>query len=306
LEWIGRLGVLAGATGALDAHHSVVGALGERWLTLRLPLDNHVGGRSDEEEMARRALSGGQTRSMRAELSEALCGYVESLEPPPLTELDEADTELVVALSVLVTTARSPVERDHDRMIEHVPQGEGPSRFARQLHKLALCLYALGLDRAHVQAALRRLAFDSIPPTRRLALEHLLASHEHKKSSDVAMAIGLPTATVTRVLEDLAAHGLLHRRKTGEAVNAPNEWWPSARARALYKRAVEEPLEQAKNCSPGKSQSATKRERQCVDDDFSGELGSQPSLVDESAVDDGAPPPSGPTGNPLIDGWEPE
>jgi hypothetical protein len=188
LEWTGRLGLLAGATGALDGHHGVVGALGERWLTLRLPTDSRDGLWDDEDEMARRALAGGQTKSMRPELSEAVCGYVGSLEPPPWRQLDDADTELVVAVSVLVTTARSPVERDPygSRAIEFVPQGEGPGRFARQLHKLTLCLYALGLNRAHVHAAIRRLALDSIPPTRRRALEYLLGREEPEKTGAVA------------------------------------------------------------------------------------------------------------------------
>jgi hypothetical protein len=286
LEWTGRLGLLAGATGALDTHHAVVGALGERWLTLRLPLDHHdEHERDDEDEMARRALAGGQTTTMRADLTEALCGYVESLTPPPMTNLDAADTELVIALSILVTNARSPVERDaRDRTIEQVPQGEGPSRFARQLHKLALCLYALGLDQAHVQAAIRRLAFASIPPTRRQALEHLLACGERQKTGDVATTFGLPTITVGRVLEDLAAHGLLHRRKTGEATNTPYEWWPSERAVALYER-VNKPLEQAKKRSSEMSQSPLLKERESVERDFLEELDSGPPPVDDDEAD---------------------
>jgi hypothetical protein len=286
LQWTGRLGLLAGATGALDAHHAVVGALGERWLTLRLALDRHDDdGVDDEDEMARRALAGGQTRTMRTDLTEALCGYVESLTPPPMVNLDAADTELVIALSVLVTNARSPVERDaRDRTIEQVPQGEGPSRFARQLHKLALCLYALGLDQEHVQAAIRRLAFDSIPPTRRQALDHLLARAEPCKTGAVATTFGLPTVTVTRVLEDLAAHGLLRRRKTGEAHNAPYEWWPSRRAVSLYER-INKPLEQAEKRSSEMSQSPSLRERHSVERDISEELRSEPLPVDDDELE---------------------
>jgi hypothetical protein len=272
LEWVGRLGLLAGATGTLDAHHAIVGALGERWLTLRLPIDSHVAGRSDEAEMARRALAGGQTRSMRAELSQALCGYVESLEPPPWSQLDEVDAELLVALSVLVTKARSPVERDPhgSRAIEFVPQGEGPARFVRQLHKLTLCLYALGLDRAHVQGAIRRLAFDSIPPTRRQALDHLLTRDKHEGTGVIARTLGLPTTTVTRVLEDLTAHGLLRCRKTGDQHNSSFEWWPSEQARLIYER-IERVLQQAKRRSPETSWSPVYEERENVEDDFLGE-----------------------------------
>jgi hypothetical protein len=37
LEWQGRLGLIAGATSALDSAHAVLSALGERWVTVRLP-----------------------------------------------------------------------------------------------------------------------------------------------------------------------------------------------------------------------------------------------------------------------------
>src|SRR4051812_45124357 len=37
LEWSGHLTLLAAATPAIDTHTSFEGALGERWLTLRLP-----------------------------------------------------------------------------------------------------------------------------------------------------------------------------------------------------------------------------------------------------------------------------
>ncbi len=37
LEWAGHLTLIAGATPALDTHTSVEAALGERWLTIRLP-----------------------------------------------------------------------------------------------------------------------------------------------------------------------------------------------------------------------------------------------------------------------------
>lgn len=55
LEWEGRLGLIGAATTALDSHHAVLAALGERWLTVRLP-------EAGEQEMARRALRNRDTR----------------------------------------------------------------------------------------------------------------------------------------------------------------------------------------------------------------------------------------------------
>jgi hypothetical protein len=269
LEWAGRLGLIAGATGALDSHGSVIAALGERWLTLRLPIERRAHGRSDEDQMARRALGGNQTRAMREVLSDTLASYFETLAPPEMRSLDEIDTELLVALSVLVTKARSPVERDpYTREIEIVPQGEGPARFVRQLHKLTLCLYAIGLDRRKVQRTIRKLALDSIMPTRRRALEVVLRSEEPMPTSTIAMTIGLPTKTTRRVLEDLAAHRLVEWRKTSDAGNATHEWWASELTLDLWRRCAY-PLDQAESRGTGMSLSPLLRERPNVERDFS-------------------------------------
>ena len=278
LEWTGRIGLIAGATGALDAHGSVIAALGERWLTLRLAADRKDGESTiadsptegDEAAMARRALRGSQTHEMREAISDAVGRYLTALTPPKMRPLDDVDTELLVALSVLVTKARSPVERDpRTREIEIVPQGEGPARFARQLHKLVLCLYALGLARPDVHRAVRRLALDSITPTRRQVLDVLLAVDEPLPTSTVGNAVGLPTNTTRRVLEDLAAHGLVGWRKKHDGDNAPHLWWASATTLDLWRRTAN-PQKQAESRVPDMSQPYVSRETLDVEEDFSG------------------------------------
>jgi hypothetical protein len=100
LEWRGQLGLIAGATGSLDSHHGVISALGERWLTLRLSASAHDDDeQSPEERMARRALANSRTHELRDALTATLCGYVATLEPPAMRDLDEVDAELLVALS---------------------------------------------------------------------------------------------------------------------------------------------------------------------------------------------------------------
>jgi predicted transcriptional regulator len=233
--------------------------------------------------MARHALTGSKTREMRATLSEALSSYVAALEAPEMVALASDDAALLIALSVLVARARSPVERDaRTREIEFVPQGEGPARFARQLHKLTLALYTLRLGRRDVHRAIRRLALDSITPVRRQALELLLDTDEAKQTAKVATALGLPTGTARRVLEDLSAHGLLDRRKVGTSDTSPYKWWATELARDLW-QLVENPHEQAESALPEMSQSPLSRERQSVEDDFSGKA--------FGPVDDGASAP---------------
>jgi predicted ArsR family transcriptional regulator len=66
-------------------------------------------------------------------------------------------------------------------------------------------------------------ALDSVPPLRRKAFEHLRDSKgEMVETAVVAAALGLPTITVRRALEDLAAYGLVRRYAQGPG--KPDLW----------------------------------------------------------------------------------
>jgi hypothetical protein len=126
----------------------------------------------------------------------------------------------------------------HSREVELVPQSEGPARFARQLHKLALCLQAIGLEGTAVDVALQRIALDSIGSPRREVLEHVLDSRADSrralKTAEIAARHGLPTTTTRRALEDAAALGLLLRRKTGPGETSALAWYASPEALELW------------------------------------------------------------------------
>jgi predicted ArsR family transcriptional regulator len=58
-------------------------------------------------------------------------------------------------------------------------------------------------------------AFDSMPAQRRRVIE-LLGETGKSVTKQVALALGLPTTTARRTLEDLAAHGVVLRESEGE------------------------------------------------------------------------------------------
>jgi hypothetical protein len=219
LEWRGRLGLIIGATGALDRHHSVIAQLGERWLTIRL-------GDQAEAEMVRSSLQQPSTVQMRKEITQVVTSYLGDLAAPAFHPFTPEGEEFVVALARLTARARSPVERDrYSREIELVPQTEGPPRIARQLHKLAVCLHAMGLTTNEIVGAMRRVAFDSIPSPRREALELVVSRRgEPITTSDAALLLRLPRTTTGRALEDLAALWLLERGKADQRDNSANTW----------------------------------------------------------------------------------
>ena len=261
LEWEGRLGLIGAATTALDSHHAVLSALGERWLTVRLP-------EAGEEEMAQRALRNRDTRGMRKSLREVVAAFLDGLEPPQLLELSEEDEQLLVALSALVCRARSPVDRDsYSREIVLVHDSEGPARIARQLHKLFCALLNMGIEGDEARIIASKVALDSIPSPRREILMHLLENGE-QKTAQIATALDLPTRTAERSCEELAAHGVFQRGKAGEADNAANVWSASPVVEGWWSRI---------QGSPEMSVDGGSNYLNSTYDDFSGELFSSPA-----------------------------
>lgn len=210
LTWQGKIGLIFGVTPALDSHHSVIGAMGERFLLCRLPAAG--------KEQAIRALkhSGAGAASMRRELAQSVAALFSRVRREP-RELNDAERDQLVELASLAVRVRSTVERDRQsREIESIHGAEGPARLVLSLERLLAGLDSLGCDRALALHVVERVALDSVPPLRRRALEWVRQQQAPAETKDVAASLGLPTNTARRVLEDLAAYGLVRRLGQGE------------------------------------------------------------------------------------------
>jgi hypothetical protein len=211
LHWQGKLGLIAGVTSVVDSHHAVMDSLGSRFAFYRVEID-------DRDAQGHRALEHRTgARTMREELRDAVSGFFAGLELPDGDTLTPADKARIVTLADLVTKARSPIERDRvSRDIELIPDPEAPARFALMLAALLDGLRILGIPDDHAWQLITKTAFDSMPAQRRRVLEHL-ATCETTTTKETALALGLPTTTTRRTLEDLAAHHVLVREsETGE------------------------------------------------------------------------------------------
>jgi hypothetical protein len=85
-------------------------------------------------------------------------------------------------------------------------------------------LDTLGVARAVALDVVATVAMDSVPPLRRRAYEYLQSLGCHAETAAVARALGLPTITVRRGLEDLAAYQLVERTVQGQG--KPDLWRP--------------------------------------------------------------------------------
>jgi Bifunctional DNA primase/polymerase, N-terminal/MarR family len=219
LHWQGKLGLIAGVTTVVDRHHAVIDSLGSRFAFYRIDI-------AERKQQAGRALEHRRRgQGMREELRDAVAGFFAGLElPEDEATLSDVDKARLVDLADFVTVARSPVERDAyaSREIELIPDAEAPARFVIMLASLLEGLLLIGIGEPAAWELVTKVAFDSMPAQRRRIIEHLSA-HEQTTTKEAATALGLPTTTARRTLEDLAAHGLIQREQ-GDKQGAPDVW----------------------------------------------------------------------------------
>jgi Bifunctional DNA primase/polymerase, N-terminal len=114
LAWSGKVGLLFGATGVIDAHYSVIGSMGDRFLLSRLT--------PTTEGQFDRALKhqGAVAKQMRAELADAVANLFAGKRPEP-QRISADETKRVDRVVSLVVRLRGTVDRDRNsREVEAV------------------------------------------------------------------------------------------------------------------------------------------------------------------------------------------
>ncbi len=232
LTWEGRVGFIGACTPAIDEHHAVMAAMGERFVLFRLP---DVDGR----ELGRAALNhAGSPAQMRRELKDSvqsLLARVGARVAP--RELTSAENERIVALATFAASARSPVTRNsYTREIEQVPGEEAPTRLAISLRGMLGGLQAIGASDDEAWSTIRKIAMDCVPTTRRRVLD-LLRENETLPTPEITSRLRLPATTAKRALEDLHAYDLLGRQGAihDGGKNMAENWSLSARALDLIR-----------------------------------------------------------------------
>jgi Bifunctional DNA primase/polymerase, N-terminal len=216
LHWKGKIGLVFAATGVIDAHHSVLGAMGNRFLLSRMAP-------TKGQPQFTRALQhvGATTKQMRKELAESVAQLFAGRRADA-RPISPDEVERIGAAISLVVRLRGAVARDlRTKEIDAIYGAEGTARVGLALERLLAGLDMLGVERAKAIDVVLSVAMDSAPPQRRAAYE-CVCKHGDVKTADVAVELGLPTNTVRRVLEDLTAYRLLERRSLGQG--HADEW----------------------------------------------------------------------------------
>jgi len=214
--WEGKLGFIAGVTSIIDNHQSVFQVLGERFIQYRPKQPNCIA-------LAKKAManSGGE-KQMREEIENSFANFIAGVKMPeePM-RLSKEITNRIAHLAALCVRARSGIIRDgySSREIDFIPEAELPTRLAKQLNVMFIALslidgYATTEENFEL---IYKIGIDLLPKKRKKALEKLIkANGEELETATIAMAIGYPTNTTRRILEDLHGLGLVNRQSEGQ------------------------------------------------------------------------------------------
>jgi predicted transcriptional regulator len=230
LAWSGKVGLLAGVTGVIDREYALGAILGERFLMFRVRS-------APARELARRAIEQGATweKDQRQTLRQIVAAYIDTLLPvaPPTPA---PVVEAVAALAEFTAKARSPVFTDaKSSEIDLIPEPEAPGRLAKQFTLLARALAVVRREPSvslATYATVVQVAHDTLPATRQVILQAVLATEgTSATTTEIAAAIGSPTSTTRRYLQELAAFKLVTR--TPEGHGKADRWTASYDLTAL-------------------------------------------------------------------------
>lgn len=225
LTWRGRLVVIGAVTTAWDSAHSVVSAMGDRFVLVRMDSTTgrlaagrqSIGNTGSEEEM--RGLLSLTVEDVLAQVAEG-DGW------PNLTG---AETERLLVAADLVTLARTAVERDYRGVPLDAHAPEMPTRFAKQLAQLVRGGVVVGMDRTDALRLAVRCARDSMPPLR-LAIVDDLAAQPHSTPTDVRRRINKPRSTVDNELQALHLLGVVDCDEVEYGDSGKSRWYYSLAA----------------------------------------------------------------------------
>ena len=213
IVWKGKFGLLAGATPAIERTRSTEASLGERFLNVRMRVDD-----LDEEALLDRVDENANKKSrVKDALRTAASDFLENVQfDPKKREMSKSVLVEIRGLAIGVAKARSHVERDHytKEISAPVERGERATRVYLQLQLLACAAYAIGADWDEVLSIMQRLALDAIPYARLKALRGVYRGATRLK--DIAEIVNMSGPSVQRTMEDLVLLGVLGRSRSKE------------------------------------------------------------------------------------------
>lgn len=216
-SWEGKINFIGGSTDKIFSAEGESAGMGRRNVNYVMPVED------DEARMAMGRTSRKNTNDIdikRLQIIEAVKEFVEYKTvdmPDDLPQVDDEISEQLLELANFVTRVRTPTERDFKGMMKTVLFAEMPMRMSNQIHQLAQYFMYMNEDKLlpHHLEILFKISLDSIPKSKRLALEYL-SQYDNMTTKAFAHVIKYPTDTAREWLEDLNVLGICSRQTVKE------------------------------------------------------------------------------------------
>ena len=217
LHFKGKVQVICGCTENIEGSRDLLGRIGERFIYCRFPP-------IDREAQARAALRNarnGEYEDAVQRRVQAVTSLMAGLQLPtsPGSLLDQDDDEVLIAIAVFMTLARSPVPRDdRSREVVNIYEAEGPARALLELQRLLCGLRVIGIPKKESLDYVSRVALGSIPNLRR-AIIQTVGRNEGQYITTAQIRAELADwggTTIDRALQDLVIHGILEKYQGSE------------------------------------------------------------------------------------------
>lgn len=228
IVWTGKVGALAASTEAIHKHMDEMAIMGHRFIfyTMSQPERKAV-----LHLMLDKKEQGIDNKTLRAARAEAMSQYIEHVvgiaRETKLNMSREMQNDLV-DVADFCTRARSAVDIDkYKGYINFVPAKDMPMRMFEQLLMLAQAFGVMNLSEGgglkgterdglsdDDMNILYKIAFDSIPVTRRIALKYLAKYKDGLSTAGFATDTGYQTPVVAGWLAQINALGICDRIKS--------------------------------------------------------------------------------------------
>jgi hypothetical protein len=209
-----RMGLIAGATPAIEKYQTVDQVLGERFLSYRIRYDH------PERAVDKALENAGRSDDQRDELSKVVHGFLSQSWPdtPDVISMSRMQPEMLRSLAFVIAMLRTTVPKTRAGAVAYLPETELATRLVVQLKKLGAALSVIRGKSEFTDAeygVLLKVASDSIPSVRRKLVPALLKAsgfnNVYVATEDVSQATGLSATSVKATLEDLVVLGIVER-----------------------------------------------------------------------------------------------
>lgn len=240
--WQGKIGAIAGVTETIYEYTSSMSAMGDRFIMYQIP-------QPDKKTAMRfkidQSMLGVSEQSTMPIIQQKTAAYLQNA----INNLDDLDFDFpkdredeIIDVATFCSTARSGIIFDEFRQTaKYVPEPEMPFRMFEQMMAIAKSLvFMRRLDKPEERKQLSeqdittiyKIAFDSIPITRRIALRYLTI-YDAVETATLARKLQYETPVVFRWLLELNGLGLVDRN---ESLRGANTWRIREEHRATVQR----------------------------------------------------------------------